>query len=159
MGFREIGHKKLRMSQAITFVLLAAAVGVFLVQASVNGKLRINLESPMWAAFFSICGTFLAAVSAMVLLRPASPSAESLRQAPWWNWIGGPLGAMIVLGGAALVSELGRTVHRACRRRPVGLLAGAGSLALLGLPEQPITAGRVLGAALVLAGVVCMKYM
>jgi len=161
MGFRALGHKTLRMSQTLTYILLAAAVGAcFSVQASANGKLRTNLDSPLWAAFFSICGTFLAAISAMALLRPASPSAESLRQAPWWNWIGGPLGAMIVLGGAALVSELGAALFIALV--VAGQLTGSLLLdhfALLGLPEQPITPGRLLGAALVLAGVVCMKYM
>jgi transporter family-2 protein len=31
--------------------------------------------------------------------------------------------------------------------------------ALMGLPEQAITPGRVLGALLVVAGVVCIKYL
>ena len=142
-------------------ILLAAAVGAcFAVQASANSKFRLNLGSPMWAAFFSICGTFVTAVSAMLVMRPSTPASEAFRQAPWWNWIGGPLGAMIVLGGAALVSELGAALFIA--------LVVAGQLicslmldhfALLGLPEQPITPGRVLGAALVVAGVVCMKYL
>jgi len=151
------------MSQTITFALLAAAVGAcFALQASANGKFRINLGSngALWAAFFSICGTFVTAVSTMLILRPPSPENETLRQTQWWNWIGGPLGAMIVLGGAVLVSELGAALFLA--------LVVAGQLlcsllldhfALLGLPEQPITPGRVLGAALVVAGVICMKYL
>ncbi|HEY2910907.1 MAG TPA: DMT family transporter [Gemmataceae bacterium] len=149
------------MSQYLSFVLLAAAVGAcFAVQASANGKFRMNLGSPMWAAFFSISGTFITAISALALLRPILPSSETLRQTQWWNWIGGPLGALIVLGGATLVSELGAALFLA--------LVVAGQLltsllldhfALLGLPEQPMTVGRVLGAALVVAGVVCMKYL
>jgi transporter family-2 protein len=31
--------------------------------------------------------------------------------------------------------------------------------ALLGLNEQPVTAGRLLGAALVVAGVLCIKFL
>jgi bacterial/archaeal transporter family-2 protein len=31
--------------------------------------------------------------------------------------------------------------------------------ALMGLPEQPITPGRVAGVVLVVAGVVCIKYL
>lgn len=148
------------MNYAI-YILLAAAVGAcFAVQASANGKLRTNLSSPMWAAFFSICGTFLTAVAAMLALRPSAPEAATIRQLPWWNWIGGPLGALIVLGGATLVSELGAALFLA--------LVVAGQLtcsllldhfALLGLPEQSLTPGRVLGAALVVGGVICMKYL
>jgi transporter family-2 protein len=160
-AFADTQNTTPRMSQTISFMLLAAAVGAcFAVQASANGKLRLNLASPMWAAFISICGTFITAVSAMIAVRPQTPTAEAFREAPWWNWIGGPLGAFIVLGGAMLVSELGAALFIA--------LVVAGQLtcslfldhfALLGLPEQPITLGRILGAALVVAGVVCMKYM
>lgn len=149
------------MSHYLAYILLAAGVGAcFAVQASANSKLRLNLGSPMWAACFSICGTFITAITAMLILRPQSPSGEVLRGTPWWNWIGGPLGALIVLGGAALVSELGAALFIA--------LVVSGQLicsllldhfALLGLQEQPITMGRVLGAALVVAGVVCMKYL
>src|SRR5436305_5868976 len=104
------------MSQTITYMLLAAAVGTcFAVQASANSKLRLNLGSSgaLWATFFSICGTFVTAVSAMLILRPPSPEHDTLRQTQWWNWIGGPLGALIVLGGAALVSELGAALFLA----------------------------------------------
>ena len=150
------------MSQYASYILLAAAVGAcFAVQASANGKFRLNLNaSPLWAAFFSISGTFLTAVTAMIVLRPPAPETAAIRETPWWNWIGGPLGALIVLGGAALVSQLGAALFIA--------LVVSGQLicsllldhfALLGLPEQPISLGRVLGAVLVVGGVVCMKYL
>jgi transporter family-2 protein len=129
-------------------------------QAAANGKFRQNIDSPAWAAFFSICGTFTTAVVAMLLLRPPAPSAAALREAPWWNWIGGPLGALIVLAGAALTQRLGAAAF-------IALVVGGQLLcsllldhyALLGLQQQPITAGRVLGAALVVAGVLCIKYL
>jgi bacterial/archaeal transporter family-2 protein len=149
------------MTQYVSFILLAFGVGTcFALQASANGKFRMNLASPLWAAFFSIFGTFLTAATAMLVLRPNLPDAAALRSTQWWNWIGGPLGALIVLGGAALVSELGAALFLA--------LVVSGQLicsllldhfALLGLPEQSITPGRALGAVLVIAGVVCMKYL
>lgn len=143
------------------FALLAVGAGACIaVQASVNGKFRQNIGSTEYAAFLSICGTFLTAITAMLVLRPAAPSIANLRHTPWWNWIGGPLGALIVLAGAALVSELGAALF-------IALVVGGQLLcsllldhyALLGLKEQPITPGRVLGALLVLAGVLCIKYL
>ena len=96
----------------------------------------------------------------MLLLRPPVPEAEKLRQTEWWNWIGGPLGALIVLAGAALVSHLSAALFIA------SVVAGqlACSLVLdhfglLGLPPTPLTPGRVLGAVLVVAGVACVKYL
>ena len=145
----------------LIYALLAAGAGACIaLQASANGKFRQNIDSPLWAAFLSICGTIATATAAMLLLRPTPPTGESLRQAPWWNWIGGPLGALIVLAGATLVSYLGAALFIAC------VVAGQllcslllDHFALLGLPEQPLTPGRVLGALLVVAGVVCVKYL
>jgi transporter family-2 protein len=149
------------MTHVVAYILLAAGAGACIaLQASANGNFRRNIDSPLYAAFFSICGTILTAGAAMLMLRPAVPSAEALRQTPWWNWIGGPLGALIVLAGATLVSELGAALFIA------SVVAGQllcslflDHFALLGLPEQALTPGRVLGAVLVVAGVVCVKYL
>src|SRR5262245_884737 len=91
----------------LLFALLAAGAGACIaLQASANSRFRQNLGSAEYAAFLSICGTFVTAVSVMLLLRPSAPPAGQFRQTEWWNWVGGPLGALIVLAGAALVSKL-----------------------------------------------------
>jgi transporter family-2 protein len=144
------------------FALLAMGAGACIaLQASANGNFRKNLgDNPLFAAYFSILGTFFTATVAMLLLRPSAPGAATLRETPWWNWIGGPLGSLIVLAGAALTARLGAALF-------IALVVGGQLLcsllldhfALLGLSEQPITAGRVLGALLVVAGVLCIKYL
>lgn len=148
--------------QIVIFALLAAGAGACIaLQASANGSFRKNLgDNPFAAAYLSILGTVLTATLAVLILRPPVPSASALRETPWWNWIGGPLGALIVLAGAALTARLGAALFIA--------LVISGQLlcsllldhfALMGLNQQPITAGRVLGALLVVAGVVCIKYL
>jgi transporter family-2 protein len=143
------------------FALLAVGAGCCIaLQAAANGKFRQNIDSPEYAAFFSICGTFLTAITALLILRPVPPAAAVVRETPWWNWIGGPLGALIVLAGAALTRELGAALF-------IALVVGGQLLcsllidhfALLGLKEQPVTPGRLLGAALVVAGVLCIKFL
>jgi transporter family-2 protein len=144
------------------FALLAVGAGACIaLQASANGNFRKSLgDNPLFAAYFSICGTILTATTAMLLLRPAAPSADALRATAWWNWIGGPLGALIVLAGALLTRELGAALF-------IALVVGGqlvcalalDHFALMGLNEQPVTPGRLLGAALVVTGVVCIKYL
>jgi transporter family-2 protein len=149
------------MTWNLAYALGAAAAGACIaLQASANGAFRTNLRDPWYAAFFSICGTFLTAVTLMLLFRPPAPASEAVRSTQWWNWIGGPLGAAIVLAGAALTPRLGAAAF-------IALVVGGQLVcsvfldhyALMGLPEQPITVGRVFGVALVVAGVVCIKYL
>lgn len=147
------------------FALLAAGAGCCIaLQASANGRFRRNLgDEPhfaLWAAFFSICGTILTALVVMLIVRPQPPSAAALRETPWWNWIGGPLGALIVLAGAALTQRLGAAAF-------IALVVGGQLLcsllldhyALMGLNETPVTWGRAVGALLVVAGVLCIKFL
>jgi len=146
------------------FPLLAAGAGSCIaLQAVANTRLRQNLDTPdnsLIASFFSICGTILTATLAVLILRPVWPTWLSLKQTQWWNWIGGPLGVLFVLAGATLVKELGAAAFI--------VLVVAGQLlvsllfdhfALMGLPEQPITAGRILGVLLMVAGVACIKLL
>ena len=141
------------------WILLASAAGACIaLQAAANGSLRTNLGDPRYAAFFSISGTIVTAVAVMLLLRPAPPAAAAIRAAPWWNWIGGPLGAAIVLAGAVLAPKLGAAAFIAA------VVAGQlccslllDHFGLMNLPRQELTAARLLGALLVFAGVLLVK--
>jgi transporter family-2 protein len=96
----------------------------------------------------------------MLAVRPPTPAADAFRQTQWWNWIGGPLGALIVLAGAALTTYLGAAAFIAAvvgGQLVCSLVLD--HFALMGLPEQSITPGRAVGAVLVVAGVLCIKYL
>ena len=149
------------MNPLWTYALLAAGAGACIaLQATANTRFRHHLGDPLWAAYLSICGTILSASVFMLLVRPLAPSWSSLRETQWWYWIGGPLGALIVLAGATLVRHLGAAAFIS--------LVVAGQLlcsllldhyAMMGLPENPLTWKRIVGAMLVVLGVVCVKYL
>lgn len=139
----------------LIFLLLATAAGAAIsIQAAANASLRANLNDVRWATFFSITGTILTAVVVMLFLRPTLPSPAAIRSAPWWNWIGGPLGALIVLSGAALTPKLGAAAFIAA---VVGgqLLSSVlmDHFAWMDLQHQSITLTRAIGVALVFTGV------
>jgi transporter family-2 protein len=139
--------------------LAAAAGGCIALQATANAALKHQLGDGRYAAFFSICGTILSAAVFMLAVRPAAPAAAAIRSAPWWNWIGGPLGAMIVLAGATLTPKLGAAAF-------IAAVVGGQlvcSLALdhfgmMNLPQQGLSASRLLGTAMVFAGVLLVRY-
>ncbi len=148
------------MTQLLLALLAAGAGACIALQATANTRFSANLDSAAYAAFFSICGTFATACAIMLLARPPAPATDAVRQTEWWNWVGGPLGALIVLAGATLTRQLGAAAF-------IALVVGGQLLcsmlldhfALMGLKEQPLTPGRALGAVLVVAGVVCVKYL
>jgi transporter family-2 protein len=153
------------------YVALAAAAGSCIaLQATANGRFRQNLgadapdgtpwyAAPAWASYFSVIGTIVCATLAMLILRPPLPTKEAFASTQWWNWIGGPLGAAIVLAGATLTPKLGAAAF-------IALVVGGQMLCsmvldhfgLTGTP-QPISLGKVFGAVLVVVGVVCVKWL
>ena len=143
------------------WISMAAAAGCCIaLQASANGSLRGNLDSPYFAAFFSICGTILTAVAFMLVVRPHPPGLADVRSTPWWNWIGGPLGALIVLSGAAVIPKVGAATFIAA------VVGGQLALSLvldhfgwMDLARQPLSAGRLLGATMVFVGVLLVRYL
>ena len=143
----------------VWILLATAAGGCIALQAAANGSLRNNLDDPRYAAFFSICGTIVTAAVVMLALRPSPPSVAAMRATPWWNWIGGPLGALIVLAGAALAPKLGAAAFIAA------VVAGQlicslvlDHFGLMNLPQQGLATGRIIGAVMVFAGVLLVKY-
>ena len=141
------------------WILLASAAGACIsIQAAANSSLRAHLHDARWATFFSICGTMLSALLVMLIIRPNFPSVGLLRGTPWWNWIGGPLGAVIVLSGAALTPKLGAAAFIAAV--VAGQLACSTILdhfALMSLPSHPFTLTRLLGIGFVFTGVLLIS--
>ncbi|MCZ2342061.1 MAG: DMT family transporter [Bacteroidales bacterium] len=149
------------MSWTLIYSLLAAGAGACIaMQASANNRFRQHLDDPLWTAYLSVCGTIAFSTLVMLILRFPAPSLAAVAGTRWWYWIGGPLGALIVLAGATLVRHLGAAAFIALV--VAGQLLAALVLdhyALMGLPENPITGKRLLGAVFVILGVICMKYL
>ena len=144
----------------ILYALLAAGAGGCLaLQATVNSRLRTNLDSPLAATYLSICGTIVFATVAMAAIRPPIPTMDALRSTQWWNWIGGPLGTLIVLAGAYLTRSLGAAAFLSLMIAGQLVLSVAlDHYGLLGLAVKEVTPRRLFGAVLVVAGVVCVKW-
>jgi transporter family-2 protein len=139
--------------------IAVAAGGCIAVQAAANGSLRSAIDSPWHAAFYSICGTMVTALLFMLAARPAAPALAAVRSTPWWNWVGGPLGGIIVLTGAALVPKIGSATFIAsfvAGQLVVSLLLD--HFGLMDLPQQSISPGRLAGAAMVFAGMLLVRY-
>jgi transporter family-2 protein len=144
----------------LLWIIVASAAGACIsVQAAANGSLRTNLGDARYAAFLSICGTIVTAALVMLAIRPALPPATAFRAAPWWNWLGGPLGAVFVLAGAALTPRMGSAAFIAAvvgGQLVCSLVLD--HFGLMNVPQHGLSVGRLVGVALVFAGVLLVTY-
>ena len=143
------------------FVGAAALAGCFIaVQAAANSAFRESLDSPWYAAFFSITRTMVCAVLFLICLSPPHPTGGIHSTTPRWNWIGGPLGAAFVLSGTLLVPRLGTATFLAAA--VAGQLTCAliiDHFGLMNINQHSISLGRLLGVVLVVSGVLAVKYL
>jgi transporter family-2 protein len=140
----------------LLFALLAGAMLPF--QFGINAQLATWVGSPLRATLVSFAVGTLALAAVMVAAYRDWPPVEKMGGAPWWVWIGGFLGAFYVLGSVVTAPKLGAATLVAM------ILAGQAVASLLvdhfgwvGFEENPVTPGRLLGIALVAAGVALVR--
>ncbi len=143
----------------IGMLLGAAAVGVAVpLQAGLNSQLGRALGQPMWAVFASISVSFLVTLPILAVLRLPPPHLHTAAGQPLWVWCGGFLGIFVVIGGVLIAPRLGaaRFVAVVVAGQMVASLL-LDRFALAGYAARPLSLWRVLGALLVVAGVIAMQ--
>ena len=143
------------------YYLFAVAAGAMLpIQFGVNAQLARYVDSPLRATLISFAVGTLVLLVAMLVFARSWPEGEQITGGPWWVWVGGALGAFYVLGSVVTAPKLGAAALFAF------ILAGQAiaSLAVdhfgwVGFEESPITPGRLLGMALVAAGVAAVRFL
>lgn len=147
------------MNPATLFPILLVlfAGGMIALQAPTNAILARAGGSPIVAALISF------AVGTAVLLAVAFGSGQRPRPAsfaglPAYAWLGGAYGAVYVAVAAYAAPKIGLasliTIGIAGQIAIALLLDHFG---LLGLPREPLNIGRLLGAIIVVAGVVLVR--
>lgn len=141
------------------WVLLALIAGAVLpVQGAVNALLRADLDAPLavGALSFVVAALGMAVVFLLAALATNAPrpKVRTLSNMPWWGWLGGFAGAYYVVTVFTAIPEIGAA-------STVGLTIAGQQLVsmlvdrygLLRLPQRPISAVRLGGVVLLLAGV------
>jgi len=141
-----------------TGLLLAVAflVGALItVQVGTNTRLKEAFGEAMPAVILSsLLGVVILGVATLVSRTPW-PSAARVLGTPWWAWLGGLLGAVYAVATVLLARRLGAAALTA--------LVVTGQLicsvvldhfGALGFTEHALSAGRVAGCMLMIAGFV-----
>jgi transporter family-2 protein len=146
------------MSFLISSLLAFAAGTSIVVQQALNANLRTALNSAAWSGFVSYFVGLLCMVVLVVVLRDPIPSATMAARIPLWAWSGGMFGAIFIALGILLVPKIGAATF-------IALLVAGQMLAsvafdhfgLLGLAQRPVDLPRIIGVALLIAGVLLIR--
>lgn len=147
------------MSSLILSIGLAVAAGMSIViQQVLNSNLRAALGSAAWSGFTSYLVGLICMALLAIALRDPLPSAGIAARLPWWAWSGGLFGAIFIGLAILLVPILGAATF-------IALLVTGQMLASvafdhfgwLGLAQRPIDLPRLIGVALLIAGVVLIR--
>ena len=138
-------------------LLVIFAGGMIAVQAPTNAMLAKAGGSPVLAALISFAvGTV--ALFAAWLASGNRPQAVTFGGLPWYAWLGGLYGATYVAVAAYAAPRIGLasliTIGIAGQ---IAMALWLDHIGALGLPREPVSLGRLLGAALVIAGVVLVR--
>lgn len=141
----------------IGWLSLALLMGTLIpAQALMNAKMRTFVLNPMYSSLINfLVGGVLIIVATVVAVNLGQQSHwRGVSQAPWWAWGGGVIGAGVVVIGILAVPNIGAANFS------VAIIAGQlfGALLLdhfgwLDVQRHPISAPRLVGAALLMLGV------
>jgi transporter family-2 protein len=141
------------VSRVLAVVLTAGAGCLVALQAPINSRLGRTVGTFPAAAVSFTVGLGVLVLIAVV----ASSGLGSLRHVgdvPWWALVGGLLGAAYVASVIVTVRTLGAGgVTAATIAGQLTMAVVIDQLGLVGVARHPITAGRVIGVALLGAGV------
>lgn len=145
--------------QSITFLIAALISGALVpLQAGANAALGRALGHPLWATIISLAVSAICVVPVLLALRISGPSIARLAGQPKWIWIGGIVGVIYITAALLLAPKMGAASFM------TAVIAGQilASMAidyygLVGFEAKSITGPRLMGAALVVAGVLVIQ--
>lgn len=144
----------------IGLLLLAVITGAVVpFQSAINANLGRGLGHPLWATLASLLVSILVLLPIMLAMRVPLPSVAFISKAPFWMWAGGAFGVCFISLALVLLPKLGASGFMALA------LAGqvVASLVLdhfgwFGLVQRQVSLPRVLGALLLIGGVVLIQF-
>lgn len=143
----------------LIWLLTALVAGMMApVQAGFNGKMGRAIGDPVYAALISFFVGTLGLLAYGLFLRMDFTAVRQAAGIEWWVWLAGLLGAFYVTSVIILTPRLGATLTFSLVVAGQLLMAVAlDHFGLLGVPMQPVSWLRILGIALITAGVVLIR--
>jgi len=141
----------------LLLAVIAGAVVPF--QSAINANLGRGLGHPLWATLASLLVSIAVLLPVIVAMRLPLPTLAFITKAPLWMWAGGAFGVCFISLALMLLPKLGASgfIALALAGQVIASLV-LDHFGLFGLVERQMTLPRVLGAVLLIAGVVLIQF-
>jgi transporter family-2 protein len=139
------------MDRGFAVLIMAVVGGGVALQAPINAALGKHTGSFAAATISFAVGTLL--LASIVLLSGKGGGVGNVAHVNWYLLLGGALGAAYVFSALVLVGQIGAgPVAAAVVTGQLTTSVVLDRIGFLGLDQQPLTASRVVGVGLLLAG-------
>jgi bacterial/archaeal transporter family-2 protein len=139
-------------------LLCVLAGGLLPLQAAMNATVGAQTSGPIFATAVNFSVGITGLVIVMSALRVPLPSAGQLQAVPWWAWLGGLCGVMMVMSTLMAAPKLGAALtFAAVIAGQVGIALLCDTFGWLNYPQQELSPGRIAGAILLVVGVVLIR--
>jgi transporter family-2 protein len=146
------------MTTAVWILLGLAAGAAIVLQQAANVSLRDTIGSSVWTGVVSYVGGTISMLLLAAALRAPFPAAASWGKVGAWEWTGGAFGAAYIAIAIFLVPRLGAAAFFALFVTGLMIVSVAlDHFGALGFPRHAIDLPRLIGAALLVAGVVLIR--
>ena len=127
-------------------------------QFAINSQLRQVVGGPVLAAAISFLVGTVILIAATAIISHSIPELGPTVSAPWWMYLGGLLGAFYVCASIVLTPRLGvaTTIGLFLAGQVIASI-GIDHFGWFGVPLQQATIPRILGALLIIVGVVVVQ--
>ena len=136
------------------YLLAIAAGAVNPVQAGANSELKKSLNQALYPAIAVYSAGLLGVLIIQLFIRQPWPGAQRVAETPWWAWLGGFVSIASTLAGITFALKMGSGVFTGISVTSA-LVASVvlDHFGLVGFKVHPASWPRVLGCALMIAGV------
>ncbi|HEY6672912.1 MAG TPA: DMT family transporter [Solirubrobacterales bacterium] len=139
------------MDRGLAVLIMAIVGGCIALQAPINAGLGKSTGNFAAATISFAVGTVL--LAAIVAISGRTEGLSNVTHIEWYYLLGGALGAAYVFSALVLVSQIGAGgVAAATVTGQLTTSVVLDRIGFLGLEQTPLTLGRGLGVALLLAG-------
>ncbi len=139
----------------IFYTIVVLLIGFLLaIQGSINTQLTTFLKHPLQGALVNFMVGFICLIFLNLILRTQIPDWGSVKEVPWYLFIGGMLGAIFVSSVIFFIPKIGVTTVLAASI--AGQLIAASVIdhfGFFGLTAHPVSAGRIAGILLLAGGI------